>query len=140
MGMSSTGSRQARRMGDSMRACRAWRSRRTRAQDVESVLDEQPAGIPALDIVVEDLELRGKKLGRIEIDAVNLGATAAAAARDMPREWRLNRFNISTPEASLVASGNWTNIAGQSPVVPGPQHQGTPPYRDEFQTRHQRLG
>ena len=89
------------------------------AQDVESVLDEQPAGIPALDIVVEDLELRGKKLGRIEIDAVNLGATAAAAARDMPREWRLNRFNISTPEASLVASGNWTNIAGQSPVVPG---------------------
>lgn len=80
------------------------------AQDVESVLDEQPASIPALDIVVEDLELRGKKLGRIEIDAVNLGASAAAAARDVPREWRLNRFNIITPEAVLTASGNWTNI------------------------------
>jgi uncharacterized protein YhdP len=77
------------------------------AQDVESVLDEQPASIPALDIVVEDLELRGKKLGRVEIDAVNLGATAAAAARDVPREWRLNRFNIITPEAVLTASGNW---------------------------------
>jgi uncharacterized protein (TIGR02099 family) len=88
------------------------------AQDVESVLDEQPASIPALDIVVEDLELRGKKLGRIEIDAVNLGASASAAARDVPREWRLNRFNITTPEAVLTASGNWTDIAAQTgPVV-----------------------
>lgn len=82
------------------------------AQDVESVLDEQPASIPALDIVVEDLELRGKKLGRIEIDAVNLGGSAAAAARDVPREWRLNRFNITTPEAVLTATGNWTDIVG----------------------------
>jgi uncharacterized protein YhdP len=87
------------------------------AQDVESVLDEQPASIPALDIVVDDLVLRGKKLGRIEIDAVNLGASAAAAARDVQREWRLNRFNITTPEAVLTASGNWINIAGQAPPV-----------------------
>jgi uncharacterized protein (TIGR02099 family) len=77
------------------------------AQDVESMLDEQPASIPALDIVVEDFELRGKKLGRVEIDAVNLGS---AAPRDTPREWRLNRFNIITPEAVLTASGNWTNV------------------------------
>lgn len=83
------------------------------AQDVESVLDEQPASIPALDIVVEDLELRGKKLGRVEIEAVNLGASAAAAARDVPREWRLNRFNIITPEAVLTGSGNWTPIGAQ---------------------------
>ena len=86
------------------------------AQDVESVLDEQPASIPALDIVVEDLVLRGKKLGRIEIDAVNLGASASSAARDVPREWRLNRFNITTPEAVLTASGNWINVAGQTPA------------------------
>jgi uncharacterized protein (TIGR02099 family) len=86
------------------------------AQDVESVLDEQPASIPALDIVVEDLVLRGKKLGRIEIDAVNLGASASSAARDVPREWRLNRFNITTPEAVLTASGNWINVAGQAPA------------------------
>ena len=45
---------------------------------MESALDEQPASIPALDIVVEDMELRGKKLGRVEIDAVNLGAAASA--------------------------------------------------------------
>ena len=73
------------------------------AQDVESLLEEQPASIPALDVVVEDFELRGKKLGQLEIDAVNVGS----GARDAAREWRLNRFNITTPEATLTASGNW---------------------------------
>jgi uncharacterized protein YhdP len=86
------------------------------AQDVESILDEQPASIPALDIVVEDFELRGKRLGRVEVDAVNL---AAGSVRDAAREWRLNRFNIITPEAVLTAEGNWTNIAGQAPVAKG---------------------
>jgi uncharacterized protein YhdP len=37
------------------------------ARDVEELLDKQPALIPALDIVVDDFELRGKKLGRVEI-------------------------------------------------------------------------
>jgi uncharacterized protein YhdP len=77
------------------------------AQDVETLLDEQPAGIPALDVVVEDFELRGKKLGRVEVEAVNLGATGV---RDGPREWRLNHFNIITPEAVLTAGGNWAAI------------------------------
>jgi uncharacterized protein YhdP len=89
------------------------------AQDVESVLDEQPASIPALDIVVEDLVLRGKKLGRIEIDAVNLWASASAVERDVPREWQLNRFDITTPEAVLTANGNWIHVAGQAPAAAG---------------------
>jgi len=75
------------------------------AQDVESLLDDQPSTIPALDIEVEDFELRGKKLGRVDLEAVNLGPTGA-------REWRLNRFNIQTPEATLTASGNWANLGG----------------------------
>ena len=79
------------------------------AQEVETLLDEQPASIPALDIVVEDFELRGKKLGRIDIDAVNLAATNSVL-KEAPREWRLNRFNITTPEAVFAATGNWTNI------------------------------
>ncbi|APW44453.1 YhdP family protein [Rhodoferax saidenbachensis] len=85
------------------------------AQEVESLLDDQPSSIPALDVVVEDFELRGKKLGRVEVDAVNLGA---AGPRDGPREWRLNRFNIITPEAVLTASGNWTNINAQAASAP----------------------
>src|SRR6185295_1372352 len=34
------------------------------AKDVEALLDEQPDKLPALDVVVEDFDLRGKKLGR----------------------------------------------------------------------------
>jgi uncharacterized protein YhdP len=76
--------------------------------DVERLLTEQPSSIPGLDIVVEDLTLRGKKLGRLEIDAVNrVGANAV-------REWRLNKFNVTLPEASLTASGNW---ATDGPVL-----------------------
>ena len=41
------------------------------AERVESLLDEQPASVPALDIVVDDFELRGKRLGRLEIEAAN---------------------------------------------------------------------
>lgn len=77
------------------------------AQDVENILDKQPASIPALDIVVDDFQLRGKKLGRVEINAVNLTS-------DTVREWRLNRFNIILPEAVLTASGNWTDVNAQA--------------------------
>jgi uncharacterized protein (TIGR02099 family) len=78
------------------------------AQDVENLLDQQPASIPALDIEVDDFELRGKRLGRIDIAAVNLGSAGS-------REWRLNQFNIETPEARLTASGNWTAL-GNAPA------------------------
>ncbi len=77
--------------------------------EVEALLNEQPASIPALDIVVEDFELRGKRLGRLEVEAINRGAATPARTAGA-REWRLNKFNISTPEASLTASGNWTSV------------------------------
>ncbi|MEO5658760.1 MAG: YhdP family protein [Polaromonas sp.] len=87
------------------------------AREVEEILDEQPASIPALDIVVEDMLLRGKKLGRIEIDAVNRGATVAEGG---VREWRLNKFNIIVPEAVLTATGNWAAVASAGPRVARP--------------------
>ncbi|MEY2617509.1 MAG: hypothetical protein RL522_511 [Pseudomonadota bacterium] len=77
------------------------------ATDVEALLDEQPASIPALDIVVEDFELRGKKLGRLEIDAVN---------RQAGSEWRLNKLALTTPEASFNATGNWVAVNAQLPA------------------------
>ena len=87
------------------------------ASEVEAILDEQPASLPALDIVVENMELRGKKLGRVEIDAVNRSASAAEGG---VREWRLNKFNIILPEAVLTASGNWAAIvpAGSRVALP----------------------
>jgi len=81
------------------------------AQDVESLLDQQPASIPALDIVVEDFVLRGKKLGRIDVQATNI---ISASARDGNREWRLNRLNVTMPEATFTASGNWANVGAQA--------------------------
>lgn len=88
------------------------------ASEVEAILDEQPANIPALDIVVEDLELRGKKLGRVEIEAINRGAGTVAREGGV-REWRLNKLNIILPEATLTANGNWVAVnAQQATVVP----------------------
>ncbi|MDB5966012.1 MAG: hypothetical protein JWQ72_2512 [Polaromonas sp.] len=89
------------------------------ASDVESILDEQPSSIPALDIVVEDLELRGKRLGRIEIDAINRG-TQTVLRDGGVREWRLNKFNIILPEAVLTASGNWVAVNAQTGVAARP--------------------
>ena len=74
------------------------------AQGVENLLDEQPASIPALDVVVEDFELLGKKLGRLEVEAVN---QTSVVQREPQREWRLKRLNLSMPAATLSASGAW---------------------------------
>ncbi|MDB5892044.1 MAG: hypothetical protein JWP47_2875 [Polaromonas sp.] len=100
------------------------------ASEVESLLAEQPSSIPALDIVVDDLELRGRKLGRIEIAAVNGGAQALARDGGV-REWRLNKFNVTLPEAVLTATGNWaaggapasTTAAGDRPAPPSGQRR-----------------
>ncbi len=86
------------------------------ASEVETILDQQPASIPALDIVVEDLELRGRKLGRVEIDAINRGASVALREGGV-REWRLNKFNVILPEAVFTATGNWAAINQQSAML-----------------------
>jgi len=88
------------------------------ASEVEAILNEQPANVPALDIVVEDLELRGKKLGRVEIEAINRGAGTVAREGGV-REWRLNKLNVIVPEATLTATGNWVAVNAQQPVAAG---------------------
>jgi uncharacterized protein YhdP len=85
------------------------------ANEVESLLTEPPGHLPALDIVVDDFELRGRRLGRLEIEAVNRGAGSAANAG--PREWHLSRLNLSMPEAVFAATGRW---AAPAPA-PGPR-------------------
>ena len=73
------------------------------AGDVESLLDAQASALPTLDIVIDDFELLGKRLGRAEINAVNRGGPK--------REWRLNTLGFTTPEASFQASGTWAAMA-----------------------------
>lgn len=67
------------------------------ASSVEDLLADAPSTVPALDIVIEQFELRGKKLGRVEVEAVNRG----------PREWQMTRFALTNPEAQLTGSGQW---------------------------------
>ena len=94
------------------------------AKEVETLLDEQPATVPALDIVVDDFELRGKKLGRVEIEAINRVSGDA-------REWRLAKFNVLTPEGTFTATGNLATLNAQavpaSPTggKPGPDRRRT---------------
>ncbi|MEO5698520.1 MAG: AsmA-like C-terminal region-containing protein, partial [Burkholderiaceae bacterium] len=83
-------------------------------EQVESLLDQQPSSLPALDVVVEDFELRGKKLGRVEIQAVN---RSTLQGRDSVRDWELSKFNISTPEAQFTAIGHWSTTGGASSVT-----------------------
>lgn len=79
--------------------------------EVEEMLNDQPGNLPELDIVVDDFELRGKRLGRLEMEAQNRGSDGTLS------EWRLSKFNIATPEAAFTASGNWAalNAAGAGP-------------------------
>ena len=74
------------------------------ASQVEALLDAQPASLPALDIAVDDFELRGRKLGRLEIEAQNRALDGGQ------REWRLGKLNLLMPEARFVASGNWAAL------------------------------
>ena len=90
------------------------------ASDVEVLLHQPPDRLPALDIVVDDFDLRGKKLGRLEIEAVNRGAGAVSREGGV-REWRLNKLNLSMPEASFSATGNWAALNAQAVAAGGPR-------------------
>jgi uncharacterized protein (TIGR02099 family) len=81
------------------------------AAEVETLLDAQPVSIPALDVVVDEFDLAGKALGRLELEAIN---RAAINVGDVPvREWRLSKFNLSVPEAKFTANGNWARLNAQ---------------------------
>jgi len=75
------------------------------ASEVENLLQHAPTRMPALDITVQELELGARKLGRLEIEAIN--RVQSLALREVSHEWRLNKLNLTVPEAQLHASGNW---------------------------------
>lgn len=65
----------------------------------------KPADVPALDIVIDDFELRGKQLGRVEVLASLNGPT---------RDWRLSRLRLVHPDAVLNATGTWAAEPGRA--------------------------
>ena len=57
--------------------------------------------MPGLDIVADSFELRGMKLGRLELAATN------AAIMTPGREWRISKLALTNPDANLRATGRW---------------------------------
>ncbi|PZO12058.1 MAG: TIGR02099 family protein [Burkholderiales bacterium] len=86
------------------------------ATEVEQLL-RQPTSVPALDIAVEDMEVAGRRLGRVEVEAVNRGGPTRAG------EWRLTKLKLGVPEARLSATGNWAPMAGAGAAQPGDQRR-----------------
>jgi uncharacterized protein (TIGR02099 family) len=64
--------------------------------------DAPPTELPGLDIVADNLVARDKKLGRLELAAVNEG-----------RDWRIDKLTLATPESQLSADGLWQGVAAQ---------------------------
>ncbi|MET0964728.1 MAG: YhdP family protein [Noviherbaspirillum sp.] len=79
------------------------------AADVSDLSGEKSATtqIPALDIVAEQFELGGKKLGRLELAANNVRT-------DTWREWRIGKLSIANPDGVFNATGKWTIRDGQN--------------------------
>ena len=64
--------------------------------------DVPPKELPGLDIVADNLLVRDKKLGRLELAAANEG-----------RDWRIDKLTLTTPESQLSADGQWQGVAAQ---------------------------
>ncbi len=79
------------------------------ASEIEQLTQQAPVRLPALDIEVQDFELGTRKLGRLEIQAVN--RMPAPAQRESGSIWQLEKLNLGMPEAELQASGNWAFAA-----------------------------
>jgi len=74
-------------------------------EEVEAALSESPSDMPALDIVIDNLELRGIAMGRAEIEGFARTNTSGT------REWVLSKLNLTLPEASFQSKGQWGGAA-----------------------------
>ncbi|MFC7288230.1 YhdP family protein [Herminiimonas glaciei] len=75
---------------------------KTANTEVKNLLDgvDTATEMPALDVIADNFELMGKKLGHLELIANYVRATEG-------REWRIRNLSLSNPDASLKASGSW---------------------------------
>ncbi len=66
------------------------------ATDVGPVDEEEIKELPGLDVVADSFSLRSKKLGRLELQAVNRGNL-----------WHIEKLSIRNPDGTLEAEGQW---------------------------------
>lgn len=79
------------------------------ASDVGEILEGKSSTteLPALDIVADNFELKGKKLGRLDLQANN-------AQTPQGREWRISKLFITNPDVEFKSSGQWLVRNGEN--------------------------
>jgi uncharacterized protein (TIGR02099 family) len=76
------------------------------ANRVQNIMGESNKPMPSLDVVVNDFTLKGKKFGRMQIEAVNQPKQSGT------REWHVNKLSFTMPEAIITATGVWNPVPG----------------------------
>jgi len=74
-------------------------------EPVAEVLDAPAHELPELDVIADDFVLGSSRLGRLELDAQNVGSGRG-------REWQLKRLLIDNPDGKLAGSGQWQREPG----------------------------
>ncbi|GAB2908279.1 YhdP family protein [Paraburkholderia jirisanensis] len=70
----------------------------------------QPAqNMPTIDLIVNELIVRGHDIGRLEVDAHNF-------EEDGVPVWQLDKFDISNPAATFTATANWRTARDFGPT------------------------
>ncbi|MEC5407751.1 YhdP family protein [Paraburkholderia sp. MPAMCS5] len=60
--------------------------------------------MPSIDLVVNELIVRDRNIGRLEVDAHNFNEDGAPV-------WQLDKLDITNPSATLTATANWRTSA-----------------------------
>ncbi len=77
--------------------------------EVAGILEAQSTGtstvraLPGFDLTVDEFELAGKKLGKLEVVANNTGSA-----------WKLEQLKVTNPDAILVATGEWQRASASN--------------------------
>jgi uncharacterized protein YhdP len=77
--------------------------------------------LPDLDIVINELEVVGKRLGQLEVIAKNQRAKMPLMTSPNERalnEWSLEKLSLTNPDARMNASGVWSLAHSASGIQP----------------------
>jgi uncharacterized protein YhdP len=79
----------------------------------------QPAqNMPAIDLVVNQLIVRGRDFGRLQVNARNIDENGVPV-------WQLDALDIDNPDAHLTAMGSWRSIGDTGPDLESPTQRRT---------------
>jgi uncharacterized protein YhdP len=78
---------------------------------VGQVMSKPPNNMPSIDLIVNELVVRQRALGRLEVDARN-------DVEDGVPVWHLDKLELANPDAKLEATANWRSIGPVDDSVP----------------------